>query len=149
MYNNEMKLRFKAVSENEAFARLCISAFLATSNPTIDEIGDIKTAVSEAVTNCVVHAYVGDIVGDIEMSAVIQGQDVYISITDFGIGIEDITKAKEPFYTSKPSAERSGMGFTVMESFMDNVEITSTKDKGTRIQMYKKLGTDQNIACGV
>jgi len=148
MYNNEMLLKFKATSENESFARICISAFVASANPTMDEIGDIKTAVSEAVTNCVVHAYDNE-VGDIEMYACINGDNIYISITDKGIGIEDINKAKEPFYTSKPSKERSGMGFTVMESFMDEVKISSQKGKGTKVEMYKSLGKDQNIACGV
>ena len=148
MYNNEMTLRFKSVSENESFARVCISAFLASCNPTIDELGDIKTAVSEAVTNCVVHAYEEN-VGEIELYASIKGSSIYISITDFGIGIEDINKAKEPFYTSKPSKERSGMGFTVMEGFMDEVNVTSIVGKGTKIEMYKTLGNNQNIACGV
>ena len=149
MYKNEMILKFKAINENEAFARVCISAFIVSMDPTIDEIGDIKTAVSEAVTNCVVHAYDEKVIGDIEMKAVIEDNNIYISIRDFGVGIEDIDKAKEPFFTSKPSKERSGMGFTVMESFMDSVNITSQKDHGTLIEMYKTIGKTVNIACGV
>lgn len=149
VYRNEMKLKFKAISENESFARVCVSAFLATADPTIDELGDIKTAVSEAVTNCVVHAYPDSIKGEIEMYVSIEDRDVYISVTDFGVGIEDIQKAKQPFYTSKPSNERSGMGFTVMEGFMDKLTIESVVGKGTKIEMFKSLGECSSIACGV
>ena len=146
--SNEMTLKFKAVSENESFARVCVSAFLASANPSIDELGDIKTAVSEAVTNCVVHAYPKFNKGDIEIYCSLNDNQVYISITDFGCGIEDIEKAKQPFYTSKPDKERSGMGFTVMEGFMDKLVITSKINKGTKIEMFKNLGECQSVAFG-
>lgn len=145
-YCNEMSVRFKALSENESFARICVAGFCASINPTIDEINDIKTAVSEAVTNCIVHAYpnsVGDVVIDVKLTE----KDVYISITDFGIGIDDISKAKQPFYTSKPNDERSGMGFTVMEGFMDCLEVTSKPNKGVVVTMRKKVG-ECSVAIG-
>ncbi len=141
-----MSVRFKALSENESFARICVAGFCASINPTIDEINDIKTAVSEAVTNCIVHAYpnsVGDVVIDVKLTE----KDVYISITDFGIGIDDISKAKQPFYTSKPNDERSGMGFTVMEGFMDCLEVTSKPNKGVVVTMRKKVG-ECSVAIG-
>jgi len=144
--NNKMTIRFKAISQNEAFARMCVVSFLAANNPTIDELGDIKTAVSEAVTNCVVHAYPNIINGEIEMSVVVNKNNVYISIADFGIGIEDIDKAREPFFTTKATTERSGMGFTVMEGFMDEVKVFSVKGKGTKIEMYKSLQNSQKLA---
>ncbi len=147
--NNMVNLRFKAISQNESFARICVASFLASVNPTIDELGDIKTAVSEAVTNCVVHAYPNTINGEIEMIVSIENDEVYISITDFGVGIDDINKARQPFYTTKASSERSGMGFTVMEGFMDRVNVSSEKGKGTKIEMYKVLDRSQNIAFGV
>ena len=147
--NNEMTLKFKALSENESFARVCIASFLASVNPTIDELSDIKTAVSEAVTNCVVHAYPNVVGGEIEMNAKVVDNSVYISITDKGIGIEDINKAKQPFYTTKQTSERSGMGFTVMEGFVDKLVITSEKNKGTKIEMYKTLNKIGEVAFGV
>lgn len=148
IYKNEMSVRFKAINENESFARVCIASFLASADPTIDELGDIKTAVSEAVTNCVVHAYPSGSVGDVVMYASIVGRDVYISIQDYGVGIENVDKAKQPFYTSKPSSERSGMGFTVMEGFMDKLSVISSLGSGTKVEMYKSLG-ECSIACGV
>ena len=118
--NNFMEVKFKAQSVNESFARVCVASFCLPLNPTVDEINDIKTAVSEAVTNCVVHAYPhGE--GEVLVRVEFDGNDVVISVCDNGIGIKDFVRAREPFYTTKPDEERSGMGFAVMESFMDDV----------------------------
>lgn len=137
-YHNELKLQFLSLSENEGFARSCVASFCLPLNPSIETITDIKTAVSEAVTNCVVHAYPNS-VGLIEINVKLQENQIYISVKDFGVGIEDILKAKEPFYTSKPESERSGMGFTVMESFMDSVSVNSKPNVGTEIVLIKNL----------
>jgi stage II sporulation protein AB (anti-sigma F factor) len=138
LYNNEMTIQFKALGENEAFARACVASFCLPLNPTLEEITDIKTAVSEAVTNCVVHAY-PDKIGEIIINVKLINNSIYITVKDFGIGIEDVEKAKEPLYTSKPNSERSGMGFTVMESFMDSVTVTSTVGVGTTVVLTKKI----------
>ena len=140
-YSNEMKLRIKAISENEGFCRACVASFCSSVLPTIEELCDIKTAVSEAVTNSVVHAYPNDI-GDIEIIVKISNSTVYITITDFGVGILDIEKAKEPFYTTVNSGERSGMGFSVMETFMDSVVVKSKIGKGVTITMTKNIGSN-------
>lgn len=145
-YCNELKIEFLSLSENEGFARSCVASFCLPINPSIETITDIKTAVSEAVTNCVVHAYPNKI-GTITINVRLSDKEIYISIKDNGIGIADIKKAKEPFYTSKPDSERSGMGFTVMESFMDDVIINSEVNKGTEVVLIKKL-EEQNIAIG-
>lgn len=145
---NEMKVTFKAMSENESFARLCVAGFCAYINPSIDEINDMKTAVSEAVTNCVVHAYPNVTNGIIEMSITIYENEVYITITDFGVGISDVNKARQPFYTTKTDSERSGMGFTVMEGFMDKVIVESKLGKGTSVTLLKQLEGDCKIAIG-
>lgn len=137
-YDNEMTLEFKSLSENESFARACVASFCAVLNPTIEQIADIKTAVSEAVTNSVVHAYPNS-VGKIVINVKIVDREVFITITDFGVGISDVNKAKEPFFTSKPNTERSGMGFTVMESFMDGMIVHSTPNFGTEVKLIKKL----------
>ena len=135
---NEMELRFKAVSENEVFARVCVAAFLLPLDPKVTDMADIKTAVSEAVTNAVIHGYEAA-EGDVELSCRYEDNRVYIEIRDRGCGIEDIQLAKKPLYTSKPELERSGMGFTLMEAFMDEVEVISEKGKGTTIKMIKSL----------
>ena len=137
---NFMEVTFKAISINESFARLCVAGFCVQLNPSIDEIGDIKTAVSEAVTNCVVHAYPKHN-GVITMRCEILGDTIKIIVKDQGIGIKDIEKAREPFFTTKPSEERSGMGFSVMESFMDKVEVEKNGDKGLVVTMYKQIGS--------
>ncbi|MDO5389243.1 MAG: anti-sigma F factor [Clostridia bacterium] len=134
---NKMKITFDAVSENESFARLAVSGFLLYKNPNMGDIEDIKMAVSEAVTNSIIHGYDGE--GVIDLSCSIEGRRVCLVIEDYGKGIENIEKAREPMYTSKPECERSGLGFTVMESFMDGLEISSQLGKGTRITMYKDL----------
>ena len=137
-YSNFMEVTFKAFSVNEGFARVCVASFCVQLNPSVDEITDIKTAVSEAVTNCVVHAYPGQVKGDITLRCELENDLISITIRDKGVGIKDVEKAREPFYTSKPSEERSGMGFTVMESFMDDVEVTSNSF-GTTVKMTKKI----------
>lgn len=139
IYKNEMTLKFKALSENESFARACVASFCLPLNPSVEELSDIKTSVSEAVTNCVVHAYPSDTIGDIVVNVTLQDNNIYITVKDFGIGIENIPLAKEPFYTSKPNKERSGMGFTVMESFMDSVEVISSLGAGTTVVLSKKI----------
>lgn len=140
---NSMTLTFAGKSENEPFARSCIQAFIIPLNPTLSELNDIKTAVSEAVTNCVVHAYDPDCGGNIVIDAYITEDNgvntLHIKITDTGRGIENIKQAMEPFYTTKPDEERSGMGFTVMETFMDELKVLSCKGCGTEVFMKKRF----------
>ena len=135
---NEMKLEFISKSTNEAFARISVAAFASQLDPSIEELADIKTAVSEAVTNCIIHAYENRI-GIVRMSAQLKENEIIIEISDHGKGIENIEAAKEPLYTTKPNLERSGMGFTIMESFMDNVKVESIVGLGTRVTMSKKI----------
>ena len=136
---NEMRLDFPALAENEAFARMAISAFLLPLNPTIEELADVKTAVSEAVTNAIVHGYSGGR-GTVRMHAYYTDETVLtVDIIDRGCGIADIEHAREPFYTTAPGDERSGMGFTVMESFMDSVEVASELGKGTTVRLIKRM----------
>ncbi|MFZ7130912.1 MAG: anti-sigma F factor [Eubacteriales bacterium] len=136
--NNKMKLEILSKSENESFARVVVSAFAAQLDPTLEEITDIKTAVSEAVTNCIIHGYENKC-GIIHIQCEIIDHEVIIEIIDYGIGIGDIKRAREPLYTSKPDQERSGMGFTVMESFMDEVEVLSIPHVETKVIMKKKI----------
>lgn len=136
---NEMKMEFQAVSSNEGFARVAVGAFIAEMNPTVDELADIKTAVSEAVTNCIIHGYEQK-GGSIWIQCVIEGSRVEISITDTGKGIRDIEQAKEPLFTTKPELERSGMGFAFMEAFMDELEVLSKPGEGTCVIMRKNIG---------
>ncbi len=136
---NEMTIKFKALSINESFARSTVAAFCVQLNPTIDEINDIKTAVSEAVTNCVVHAYPKKD-GDITINVKITPTSAIISVEDNGVGIANFEKARQPFFTTKPEEERSGMGFTVMETFMDKVTLLKNENnKGVIVQMEKKF----------
>lgn len=137
-FDNEMKLEFISKSCNEAFARVTVAAFAAQLDPTIEELADIKTAVSEAVTNCIIHAYEHKN-GIVKVLAKLIDDEIIIEISDKGKGIENINVAKEPLYTTKPNLERSGMGFTIMESFMDNVEVESIVGLGTKVTMYKKI----------
>ena len=137
-YENEMKLEFSSKSSNEAFARITVAAFAAQLDPTIEELADIKTAVSEAVTNCIIHGY-EDKEGIVKITARIYSGGIQIEISDTGKGIEDIHKAKEPLYTSKPNLERSGMGFTIMESFMEEMKVESILGLGTKITMKKNI----------
>lgn len=139
-YDNVMKLDFLSKSTNESFARVAVAAFVSQLDPTIEELSDIKTAVSEAVTNAIVHGYENEI-GVIAMSVHIKNREVTIQIKDRGKGIEDIQKAREALFTTKPDMERSGMGFTIMESFMDKVIVKSVVDKGTTVTMKKNIKT--------
>jgi len=136
---NEMKMEFLASSSNEGFARVTVGAFVAELNPTVDELADIKTAVSEAVTNCIIHGYEQK-EGSIWIQCATEGQQVEISVVDTGRGIRDIEQAREPLFTTKPELERSGMGFAFMEAFMDEVEVISEPGKGTCITMRKTIG---------
>ena len=139
MIKNKFSMTFEANSENEAFSRNVIASFCIPLNPTLEEISDIKTAVSEAVTNCIVHAY-NEKGGIIEMSAFITSENVLdVTVKDSGVGIPDVQKAIEPFFTTKSETERSGMGFTVMQTFMDSFEVCSKINGGTTVHMSKKI----------
>ncbi len=140
---NEMKLEFISKSSNEAFARIAVAAFVSQLDPTIEELADIKTAVSEAVTNAIIHGYENK-QGIVKVHAKLTSDELIIEISDKGKGIENIDMAKEPLYTTKPNLERSGMGFTIMESFMDSVETESVLGLGTRINMRKKIKSKKN-----
>lgn len=137
MYDNMMKLEFMSKSQNEGFARVAVAAFVSQLDPTIEELTDVKTAVSEAVTNCIIHGYGNDEKGIVKIEAFIENNEATIIIEDSGVGIENVEIARQPLYTSRPDLERSGMGFTVMETFMDNLIIESEKGKGTKITMKK------------
>lgn len=136
LYENEMKLEFASKSNNEAFARITVAAFASQLDPTIEELADIKTAVSEAVTNCIIHGYENS-EGVVKIMSKILANAIEIEISDSGRGIENIELARKPLYTSKSNLERSGMGFTIMESFMDEVHIESVVGLGTKITMKK------------
>jgi len=140
MVNNEMHLEFLSISANEAFARGVISVFAAQLNPTVEELTDISTAVSEAVTNSIIHGYDG-LFGYVTLNAKIEDELLTVQVIDKGVGIADVKAAREPFFTSRPDLERSGMGFTVMETFMDEVEVQSELGVGTSITMKKKIGS--------
>ena len=135
---NSMTLTFSSIAANEAFARMAVAAFIMPLDPTVAEITDIKTAVSEAVTNSIIHGY-EKTSGNICLMCSYEGREVYIEITDYGKGIADIKRAMTPLYTSRPELERSGLGFTVMETFMDNLDVKSSLGNGTTIRMSKKL----------
>ena len=137
-FDNEMKLEFISKSSNEAFARVAVAAFAAQLDPTIEELADIKTAVSEAVTNSIIHGY-EDKQGLIKIMCRLIDNKIIIEISDKGKGREEIEAAKEPLYTTKPNLERSGMGFTIMESFMDSMEIESILGLGTKVTMVKTI----------
>ena len=137
-YDNQVTLEFPSISRNEAFARGAAAVFAAQLDPTLDELGDIKTAVSEAVTNCIVHAY-PDTVGKIRMRLrVLEGGLLEIAVQDWGCGIEDLQRAREPLFTTG-GEERSGMGFTIMESFMDKLRVRSRPGRGTTVVMQRRV----------
>ncbi|BCJ96154.1 anti-sigma F factor [Anaerocolumna cellulosilytica] len=137
-YTNEMLLEIDSKSRNESFARMVVAGFVAQLDPTIEEIADIKTAVSEAVTNAIIHGYdSGE--GKIKVNCKICNHEVFIEIQDRGKGIDDIEKAMEPLYTTRPEMERSGMGFSFMEAFMDDLEVESRPGEGTTIKMKKVI----------
>lgn len=139
---NEVRIEFAALSRNEAFARMAVAAFIAPLDPTMEELADVKTAVSEAVTNAIIHGYENrNSAGDrVLMTCRLQKDVLEVEIEDKGVGIENIKKAMEPLYTTKPELDRSGMGFAFMEAFMDDLEVFSEPGSGTKIQMRKKIG---------
>ena len=139
MQENNVDVIFDAISENESFARVVAAAFVTRLDPTLEEISDIKTAVSEAVTNCIIHAYEGQ-VQKIEIFCRREGQKLWVDVIDKGVGIENVHKAMEPLYTTKPELERSGMGFSFMEAFMDELNVYSRKNVGTTVIMKKRIG---------
>mgnify|MGYP000428198931 FL=1 len=146
-YKNKMQLEILSKSNNEAFARITVAAFAAQLDPTIEELSDIKTSVSEAVTNSIIHGYENK-EGIIRISAYIYENIIRIEISDQGKGIEDINTAKQPLYTTKPELERSGMGFTIMDSFMDSLKVESVLGMGTKVTMEKKINnkdTNENL----
>lgn len=142
---NEMKLEFSAVSENEAFARVSVGAFAAQLDPNMDELTELKTVVSEAVTNSIIHGYDENPAGTITIMVKIDTEMVELTVKDNGVGIENIGRAKEPLYTSKPELERSGMGFTIMENFMDEVEVISKPGTGTTVYLKKRLAKSRSL----
>ena len=142
---NFMKLNIPSKSVNESFARCSVAAFCSQLDPTVEQINDIKTAVSEAVTNCIVHGY-RDTFGIIYITATISDDTITVKIADRGVGIEDVSKAMQPLFTTDPNGERAGIGFAVMQSFMDSVKVKSTLGKGTRVVMTKKIKPrEQNV----
>ncbi|MFZ5973931.1 MAG: anti-sigma F factor [Bacillota bacterium] len=144
MVENQMVIHFDSRSSNEGFARVVAGAFALQMNPTLEELSDIKTAVSEAVTNAIIHGYPGR-VARVEMQARIEGDVLEIVVKDRGVGIKDVEKAREPLFTTGDDTERSGMGFTMMETFMDEVEIESAVGRGTTVRMRKRLGGKRNV----
>ena len=139
MNNSNVVLTFPSLPENESFARSVVTFYAMRLNPSVAELSDIKTAVSEAVTNSIVHGY-PDEVGEIVLESEVVDGNLHINVFDRGIGIENVEQALEPFFTTKPNDERSGMGFTVMKSFMDEVIVKSEKGKGTSVYMVKRIG---------
>ena len=137
--SNEMTIIFDSRPENDGLARVAAAAFCTQLNPTLEDVADLKTAVSEAVTNCIIHGYQGE-VHKIRMKCVRKERTIYLDIEDDGIGIADVEKAMEPLYTTRADQDRSGMGFTFMEAFMDEVKVTSQVGKGTCVHMSKKIG---------
>ncbi|WP_121611947.1 anti-sigma F factor [Mesobacillus foraminis] len=136
---NEMNLQFSALSQNESFARVTVASFIAQLDPTMDELTEIKTVVSEAVTNSIIHGYDGKPDGKVFISVLLEESAIELVIRDEGVGIKDIDEARQPLYTSKPELERSGMGFTIMENFMDEVEVRSEPGFGTEVRLRKHL----------
>mgnify|MGYP001043956310 CR=1 FL=1 len=141
---NFMELAFSAQSENEAFARTAAAAFVMPLNPTLEEVSDIKTAISEAVTNAILHGYNQNSEGIVRMSCLREGRTLTFYIMDNGVGMEDVEKAMEPLYTSKPELERSGMGFSFMQAFMDTLSVVSEPGKGTKVTMIKTIEQQEN-----
>ncbi len=141
---NEMILQFNSIAKNESFARVVVASFISRTNPTLEEVSDVKTAVSEAVTNAIIHGYDnGD--GKITVKTVVEDRQVYIEITDEGKGIPDVERAMEPLFTTRPDMDRSGMGFSFMEAFMDELEVLSEVGKGTTVKMRKEIGAGHHF----
>lgn len=142
---NVMNLEFSALSQNESFARVTVAAFIAQLDPTMDELTEIKTVVSEAVTNSIIHGYENDPNGVVHISVVIEDGFIDMTIKDKGLGIMDVEEARQPLFTTKPELERSGMGFTIMENFMDEIEIKSQPGIGTEIRLRKHLSNSKML----
>ncbi len=140
---NEMVLEFDSRSQNEGFVRVAVAAFATQLNPTLEEVADLKTAVSEAVTNVVIHAY-REKTGKVRIECCVRGKEMTVTVIDYGVGIENIEKAMEPLYTTRPELDRSGMGFAFMEAFMDELEVESRPGNGTIVRMKKKFGCGQS-----
>lgn len=138
MADNEMRLDFLSLSENESFARSCAAAFCTQLNPTIEELSDVRTAISEAVTNAIIHGYENRS-GMVHLRCTLEGDLFTATVRDDGVGIRDIEQARQPFFTTRPELERSGMGFTVMEAFMEEVVIESIPGQGTSVTMKKRI----------
>lgn len=138
MESNHMQVHFDAKSVNEGLARMLVAAFMAEMNPTLEQIADVKTAVSEAVTNAIIHGY-DDESKTVEMVCDRDGQQLVVTVEDHGVGIRDLGEAMQPFFTTKPQMERSGMGFSFMEAFMDKVEVSSHVGEGTKVVMWKYI----------
>lgn len=143
---NEMHLQFSALSQNESFARVTVAAFITQLDPTMDELTEIKTVISEAVTNAIIHGYDSSPDGIVYISVTLDDSVVHVSIKDRGVGIQNIEEARQPLFTSKPELERSGMGFTIMENFMDEIEIESSETNGTTIHLTKHLSKSKALA---
>ena len=141
---NEMQLIFDSRSSNESFARVTVAAFMTSLNPTVEEVSDVKTAVSEAVTNAIIHGYESE-VHNIYIRCRTEGKTLYLEIEDEGKGIEDVKQVMEPLFTTKPELERSGMGFSFMEAFMDKLEVESVPGKGTTVKMEKTIGKGRRL----
>ena len=141
---NEMQLIFDSRSSNESFARVTVAAFMTSLNPTVEEVSDVKTAVSEAVTNAIIHGYESE-VHNIYIRCRTEGKTLYLEIEDEGKGIEDVKQAMEPLFTTKPELERSGMGFSVMEAYLDKLEVDSVPGKGTTVKMEKTIGKGRRL----
>lgn len=143
---NICEISFPALSENESFARMAVSAFVMPGNPTLEELSDIKTAISEAVTNAILHGYNQDGIGKVHMRFEREEDSFTFMVWDEGVGIENVEQAMEPLYTSRPELERSGMGFSFMEAFMDSLAVESEPGKGTKVTMTKSLGTNTDAS---
>jgi len=144
MSNNFMTLKFPALSINESFARTVVASFALILSPTIEQLSDLKTVVSEAVTNCIVHAYRGG-EGEIEITARISGNQIYVTISDLGSGIDDIDLAMQMMFTTRADEERSGMGFTIKQAFADELTVENNYPRGTKVSFSKKLFGDKKI----
>ena len=141
---NEMELIFDSRSSNESFARVTVAAFMTSLNPTVEEVSDVKTAVSEAVTNAIIHGYENE-VHNITIRCRTQEKTLYLEVEDQGRGIEDVEQAMEPLFTTKPELDRSGMGFSFMEAFMDDLEVISAPGKGTCVKLKKVIGKGRKL----
>lgn len=162
LVKNEMEIYFDAISRNESFARVAVAAFVTHLNPTLEELADVKTAVSEAVTNAIIHGYenfqgygrlgeqasaMPENPGKVRLKCILEGDVLHIEVEDKGCGIDNVEQAMEPLFTTKAQLDRSGMGFAFMEAFMDDLEVESTLNEGTIVRMKKKLGSTAWIEC--